>query len=194
MRRISVRRYLLAALLVVVVFLVLPAILIVWDGLTDEIGVADVGIVLGTTVEESGDLSPRLEARLSKAVELYNEGMFAEIIVSGGVGREGHNEAEVMKQYLIGAGVPEDRIHVDAAGNDTYLTARNASRFMGEEGMRSALVISQYFHISRAKLALERFGVSPLYAAHADIFELRDLYSIPREVIALYVYFFRDYD
>ena len=116
------------------------------------------------------------------------------IIVSGGVGKEGHNEAEAMKRYLVEAGVPEDRIHVDAAGNDTFLTARNASRFMSEEGMRSALVISQYFHVPRAKLALERFGVSPLYSAHADIFELRDLYSIPREVIAFYTYLFRDYD
>src|SRR3712207_7177756 len=38
-------------------------------------------------------------------------------------------------------------------------------------------------HISRTRLAAKSFGISPVYTAHASYFELRDLYSIVREVV-----------
>jgi vancomycin permeability regulator SanA len=171
----------------------LSALVIVWDGLTDHLDVADVAVVLGNTVERDGQPSARLQARLDKAVELYKQGWFAHIIVSGGLGREGYDEATVMKAYLINQGIPAAQIYVDSQGNNTYLTARNVARIIEENRWRSVLIISQYFHISRTRLALTRFGISPLYSAHANIFEWRDLYSIPREVVGFYSYFLRSY-
>ena len=166
---------------------------IVHDGLTDRIGPADVGIVLANAVRWDGRPSERLQARLDKAVELYRQGRFPIILVSGGVAGRGHNEAVVMRAYLLEQGIPEDRILVDATANNTYLTAQHAAAIMRERGMRRAMVITQYFHITRTKLALRRFGVAPAYSAHADIFELRDLYSAPREVAALGYYVLRSY-
>jgi vancomycin permeability regulator SanA len=139
-------------------------------------------------------LPARLRARLDKAVELYRGGMFRYVIVSGGVGADGFNEAEVMKRYLVGRGVPEDHIIADGEGLTTSLTARNAARVMKERGWRSALVISQYFHVPRTRLAVESYGVRPVYSAHAEYFELRDVYSIGREVIGYGAYPMRGYD
>jgi uncharacterized SAM-binding protein YcdF (DUF218 family) len=99
-----------------------------------------------------------------------------------------------MKRYLISQGVPEDRIIADGEGATTSLTARNAAQLMKERGWQSALVISQYFHISRTRLAVERYGVRPVYSAHAEYFELRDVYSIAREVIGYGAYLVRRYD
>lgn len=183
MSRIRTKRFLLTTSLLLLLAFTLSAALIVVDGLSDDIHAADVAIVLGNKVEKDGLPSARLRARLDKAIALYRQGLFPHVIVSGGVGGEGFDEAEVMKRYLIENGLPENRIFADSQGATTYLTARNASRMMKEKGWRSAMVISQYFHIPRTKLALKRYKVSPVYCAHAEYFELRDVYSIVREVM-----------
>lgn len=171
---------------------ILAATLIVADGLTDDIHPADVAIVPGNTVERDGRPSARLQARLDQTIALYRQGLFPDVIVSGGVGIEGFDEAEVMKRYLVENGVPEGRIHVDSGGATTYLTARNASRMMRENGWRSAMVVSQYFHVPRMRLALKRSGITPVFSAHARYFELRDVYSIAREVVGYGAYLLRD--
>lgn len=188
------KKILLASLLLIAVSFLSGAALIVADGLRDDIHLADVAIVLGNTVERDGRPSARLQARLDKAVELYRAGLFRHVIVSGGVGAEGFNEAEVMKSYLVSQGVPEGSIIVDGEGLTTSLTARNAARVMKEREWRSALVISQYFHIPRTRLAVESYGVRPVYSAHAEYFELRDVYSIAREVVGYGAYLTRRYD
>ena len=189
-RKRTKRALLLTALPIMLAF-TLAAALIVADGLTDDIRAADVAIVPGNTVEKDGRPSARLRARLNQTVALYRQGLFPHVIVSGGVGREGFDEAEVMKQYLIENGVPEGSIRVDSGGATTYLTARNAARTMRENGWRSAVVVSQYFHVPRMRLALRRSGVAPVYSAHARYFELRDGYSIAREVIGYGAYLLR---
>lgn len=187
----QIKRLLLASLLLTAGSFLVGAVLIVADGLRDELHPADVAIVLGNTVESDGRPSPRLRARLDKAAELYRGGLFRHVIVSGGTGVEGFNEAEVMKTYLINQGVPEDSIIADGEGLTTSLTARNAARVMKERGWQSALVVSQYFHVPRTRLAVESYGVRPVYGAHADYFELRDVYSIAREVIGYAAYSIR---
>ena len=178
------------ALPIVLAFIV-AATLIVADGLIDDIHAADVAIVPGNTVEKDGRPSARLSARLDQTVALYRRGLFPDVIVSGGVGSEGFDEAEVMKRYLVENGVPEGRIHVDSGGATSHLTARNASRMMRENGWRSAMVVSQYFHVPRMRLALERSGVTPVFSSHARYFELRDVYSIAREVVGYGSYLLR---
>ena len=190
----QIKKLLLASLLLITGSFLLGAVLIVADGLRDDIHPADVAIILGNTVESDGRPSARLRARLDKAVELYREGLFQHVIVSGGIGVEGFNEAEVMKSYLVSQGVPGGCIIADGEGATTSLTARNAARVMKEQGWQSALVVSQYFHISRTRLAVESYGVRPVYSAHAEYFELRDVYSIAREVIGYGAYLMRRYD
>mgnify|MGYP002087224465 FL=1 len=132
--------------------------------------------------------SPRLQARLDKAVELYQKGLFPNIIVSGGVGVEGFDEAVVMREYLVNRNIPENRIHLDSEGRTTNLTAKNTAQIMKRNNWQSALIVSQYFHISRTRMAFINYGISPVFSAHANYFELRDLYSIVREVFGYFSY------
>lgn len=194
MNRKKIKKVLLITSISFALAFVISAALIVADGLRDDIHAADVAIVLGNKVEAGGIPSARLRARLDKTVELYRQDLFPRVIVSSGVGSEGFGEATVMKAYLVEKGVPEDRIYLDSQGATTYLTAKNASRMMKEQGWRSAIVISQYFHISRTKLALRRYGISPVFSAHAEFFELRDFYSTAREVFGYGAYLLRSYD
>jgi vancomycin permeability regulator SanA len=172
-------------------WVLLTAAVLVWDGLTDRIAPVDVAVVLGNAVER-GRPSPRLRARLDKAVALYRQGFFRYVIVSGGVEPSGEDEAEVMAKYLLEQGVPASAILRDSRGDNTYLTAQNAARIMQEHQLRTALVVSQYYHITRSKLALRRFHVTCECAAHAEYFELGDIFSTLREVVAFYVYLFKN--
>jgi vancomycin permeability regulator SanA len=161
---------------------------LVCAGLHDDDDSADVAVVPGNTVRPDGSPSPRLAARLDRALELYRAGRVPLIFVSGGVGKEGWDESEVMRGYLIDRGVPTCAVIADNDGGRTLATAVNLRRVMVQQKLTSALVVTQYFHVPRTKLALQKVGVGTVYSVHARFFEMRDLYSIPREVIGFVRY------
>jgi vancomycin permeability regulator SanA len=152
---------------------------------------ADVAIVLGNTVYSDGRPSPRLAARLDRAYQCYEQRKRGILFVSGGMEASGADEAAAMRAYLVRLGVPSDDIVVDRGGNDTWSTARNASEFMRHHGLSSAVVVTQYFHVPRAMLALPRFGVHKGSGADPRFWEMRDVYSDLREVPALVWYAIR---
>jgi vancomycin permeability regulator SanA len=170
--------------------LVLQVIFLSFDGLKDELKKADVAVVLGNKVELDGQPSERLQGRLDRAAQLYEQQYFKYIIVSGGVGKEGFDEAVVMKDYLVKKSIPEDAIFVDSDGYNTLMTAQNAKEIMDNNNLQSVMVISQFYHISRTKLAFKKLGFKDVYSAHAKYFEIRDFYSIAREIPAYYKYLF----
>ena len=171
----------------------LGSLVIAVCGLRDDLAPADVGLVLGSKVERDGTPSRGLRARLDRTVDCYRAGCFPQIVVSGGLGKEGYDEAAVMDAYLIAAGVPADRIFSDNQGNTTYASAKNLHHLAQEHRWQTVMVITQYFHVPRARLALRHFGFAQVSSAHARCFEWRDFYSLPRECIAVPFYALRGY-
>jgi vancomycin permeability regulator SanA len=161
---------------------------ILYSGLSDKLAKSDVAIILGSKINANGEPSVRLKARLDKGIELYKQGYFEHIIVSGGFGKEGFDEATVMKDYLVAHQIPTHVVITDSQGDNTRATAMNSERIMRAHGFKSALVISQYFHIARSRLALQQSGIAPIYTAHANYYDWRDLYATPREVLAYFDY------
>lgn len=168
------------------------AALIVIDGMRDSVIETDVIVVLGNKVELDGSPSERLKSRLDKAFEMYNQ-FNQPIVVSGGLGQEGFEEAFVMKEYLISRGVPADLVITDTKGVDTFSTAQSMRAIMADRNFESVTVVSNYYHISRSKLALRNFGIRNISSAHADYYEIRDVYSLAREVIGYLYYLVREY-
>lgn len=165
-------------------FVGIGAILV--DGLVDDVQTSDVGVVLGSKVNLDGIPSDRLQARLDRSAELYEQGYIRYIIVSGGTGIEGFNEARVMADYLASKkSIPSAAILLDEHGDNTEATARNAAIIMNAHNLKSALVVTQYFHITRCRFALRQAGIKTVRTAHARYFELRDVYSTLRELIAV---------
>jgi uncharacterized SAM-binding protein YcdF (DUF218 family) len=164
------------------------------DGCSDEDAPADLAVVLGNHVAADGTLSGRLQRRLDRARELYQQGKVPTIIVSGGRDPGSPFEAEAMKRYLVEQGVPADAIVEDRGGQNTYLTARFTADYMQQHGLRSVIAVSQYYHISRSKLALRRFGVPEVRGAHATmVLEAREPWSLLRELVGYYTYLLKDY-
>jgi uncharacterized SAM-binding protein YcdF (DUF218 family) len=170
-----------------------PALVVVLAGLADSAEVSDLCVVPANKVETDGRPSPRLAARLDQAFEVYRAGLASVLFVSGGTGVEGWDEAQVMQRVLVARGVPAERIVVDSDGYDTYKTAAHAAAYMRAHGMNSAIVVSNYYHILRTKLALRWFGVPWVHSAHARFYGPRDIWSIPREVAGICYYAFRSY-
>lgn len=181
------------ALLVIVVFVVSLGSFIAADGLTDELHSVDVAVVMGTTVNRDGTPSRWLKTRLDRTLELYQQKYFRYIIVSGGKETNGQDEAQAMRAYLVSQGVPASAIWLDRTGNNTFDTARNVALIMHANKWQSIMVISQFYHVPRVKLALHRVGIAYVYGAHARWITWQSVFWLMREVIAYPVYFLRAY-
>lgn len=150
---------------------------------------ADVAIVLGSKVHPDGQPSSGLQRRLERAVQIFRAGGVKAIIVSGGRGVEGFEEACVMRDVLARSGIPPDKIITDRTGNNTRLTAIHTAEIMKANHWRSAVVISQYYHLPRAKLALRQQGIRQVSGAAAEYrFAWTDPISIIRECAGFYAY------
>tara|TARA_B110000211_G_C14050277_1_gene540894 strand:- start:605 stop:1165 length:561 start_codon:yes stop_codon:yes gene_type:complete len=173
--------------LILCAIFLLHEIIIISDGLIDDdISQVNVAVILGSKVNTDGSLSERLKARLDCGLKLYTDTLVKEIYVSGGLGKEGHYEGTVMAEYLISKGVPRTSVKVDNLGVNTRSTAVNFKKDYPSETV--AIVVSQYFHITRCKLAFTQVGISNVMGVHCDHFELRDPYSSFREFFGYYKY------
>lgn len=163
----------------------LAVALIVVDGVSSDAEPSELIVVLGNKVEDDGTPSARLAARLHHAAEVFEAGGGeAMIVVSGGVDDRGFDEAAVMARHLVARGVPADRIVEDSAGGNTAATAANTARLMEDRGWSSVVVVSQYFHLSRTKLAFRQEGIDQVSASAPGYAERRDIWSLGREVPA----------
>ena len=170
----------------------LHVLIMLYHGFLPDSDSADIAVVLGNKVELNGEPSLRLRYRLDKAVELYKYGPVSNIIVSGAFGKEGFQEAKVMKKYLLFAGVPAYDIIEDRRGCNTRATALFMQKYLKENGYSSVIIVSQYYHILRCKLAFNQAGIknSPGVAADYTSAERAELFSIIREFVGFYAYLF----
>lgn len=175
-------------LLLLALFL-LNCFLISLAGFYDENRPADVALILGSRVYPNGQPSPSLEYRLEKGLELYRSHRVNALIVSGGLGRDGFQEAALMRQYLEQRGVPSNAIIEDDHGDNTRLSAVHTRDIMRQHGWRSVVVVTQYYHIARSKLALRQEGLSPVTSARARFRPVAtDPWSILREGVGYWAY------
>lgn len=159
---------------------------IFYDGLTDDGKSADVALVLGNTVNKDGSLSPRLKARLDCSLTVFKDKRCKYVLVSGGLGKEGHFEGTVMRKYLVKYGVPDSSIIVDNKGNNSEASVINTLKIVKEKDFKSVLVVSQYFHITRTKKLFRERNFQQVSSVAPSCIEWRDFYSVTREFFGYY--------
>jgi len=153
---------------------------------------ADVIIVLGAAVWPQGP-SPALQARIDRAVELYNQGYADKIILSGGLGKNPPTEAEAMKVSMLRSGVETSAIHLEKEATNTIENIKYSKEIMEEYGWQSAIIVSDSFHMKRALLIAKNLGVDAYGAPAKNSVlyknqQLRISYTL-REVLALNRYY-----
>lgn len=152
-----------AATLVIVATVVAAGVLfplaqILFFGTTDHRCRAPFAVVFGAEVHRDGRMSTSLRDRVETALGLYREGLVRQVIVSGGVGESGYNEALVMREALLAAGVPAADVVVDSDGVDTWATVRHTAAFFTPGSHPAALAVSQSYHLPRIRLAYQQLG------------------------------------
>lgn len=167
---------------------VAAAVYVCVKGLSTPYERADLAVVFGNALEDDGTPKPILAARLDVALRCFRAHACPRLFVSGSIDGPGLDEAAAMRTYLLAHGVPDDRIVVDRAGDNTLATARNAVAYMRAHGLSRVLLVSQYYHLPRARFAFEEAGAPQVYGAYPRAFRFMDLYSSWREVPALAVY------
>ncbi len=182
------KRVIKLILYIFVSWICIHSLIITIDGLTDNFKPSDVVVVLGSKVNENGQASERLKARLDIVKTLFDNGTVKNIVVSGGFGKEGYDEATIMYDYLISRNIPDSVIIIDSKGNNTYLTASNFIKLNKKYKFKTVVLVSQFFHLSRTKLIFKKLGIKNVTTAHAKYFEWRDIYSLFREFPAYYNY------
>ena len=129
------------------------------ESLVDEARPADAIIVLGAA-EYRGKPSPVLEARLNHALILYLKGMAPRVITTGGAGGDPvFTEGSVGRSYLTEHGVPPEAIVVEREGESTAQSVAAVAEIMRRMNLRSAIVVSDGYHIFRVKKMLESSGL-----------------------------------
>ena len=183
-------RWLTISVLSLIALWLVAALILIINGLKERVEPADVAVVLGNEVYLNGEPSPQLEARLDRAVELFRQRLFPQIVVSGGIETNGTDESLAMRQYLMRQGVPAEAIFLDPRGSDTMDTAEDTVALMNQQGWKRIMIISQYFHLPRCRLAFRKAGIKHVLVSHARFFSWRDLWAITRELVAYPVYYF----
>ena len=111
-------------------------------------------IVLGCQVYPDWQLSPQLKLRLTAALDTYRDNPRL-IITTGGQGEsEPAPEGQVMRDWLISQGVPEEDVIAECQSLNTRQNLTFAKALLPEGAARVTVVTSD-FHLPRA-LALAR--------------------------------------
>jgi len=189
------RRWAAAAVLVAtaaVCVVLFPLAQVLFFGTTDYRRAADMAVVFGAQVHGNGAPSTSLRDRMGTAIGLYKDHLVKKLLVSGGVGDSGYNEALVMRDMAVKAGVPEEDVVVDSSGVNTEATVRNSIPFFGSEPHARVLAVSQFYHLPRIKLAYARAGWDVLTVPAGTSTRIKETPNlVAREIPAFWVYYLR---
>jgi vancomycin permeability regulator SanA len=116
-----------------------------------------VTLVFGAGILLNRKPTPYLQERLETAVKLYRAHRTDILLMSGDNSGVSHNEPLVMRDYAIHLGVPAKDVVVDDAGFDTYDSCYRAHALFG---LRSAILVSQGYHLPRAMVTCRDIGIT----------------------------------
>jgi len=126
---------------------------------TGAIPARRVGLVLGCSRFAGHYRNLFFDYRVDAAARLFHAGKIEYIVVSGDNHVRGYDEPQDMKDGLVQAGVPAERIYCDYAG---FRTLDSVVRVREIFGQRAVTVVSQKFHNERAIFIAQHRGVDAI--------------------------------
>ncbi len=144
----------------------------------------DAIVVLGAGLY--GEIpSPVLRSRLDAALPLIERQPGVPVIVTGGQG-EGEDipEALAMQRYLVAKGVPAERIVLEDRSTSTEGNFALSLPLL-PEGARRVAVVSNDYHLYRARMIAEDCGLEPVAVAAPSPYFYLTVTGYLREYFAL---------
>lgn len=135
------------------------AAVLIWSSM-DQARSADSIVVLGAA-QYDGRPSPVLKARLDHGIDLWNRKMGTLLVLTGGQGSgDTTSEAAVGRSYAKKRGVPDEAILLENKGRTTRESMLAVADTLGKRGMKTAILVSDPFHMLRLWIMGRRFGLT----------------------------------
>jgi len=134
-----------------------------WDihrvGHLDRSRTADCAIVLGAAAWHDRP-SPVLRERLNHAIELFKSKRVKTLVLTGGFGKGADfSESKVSYDYCIEKGVPASAIRMESESTKTSENLSEAKKILAKEGWKTALLVSDPWHLKRARRMADDLGI-----------------------------------
>lgn len=129
----------------------------------------DTVIVLGSGIKGE-KISVGLRGRLDSAVAYYAKNPDAVIVVSGGQGpQEVITESLAMERYLLGKGIPQEKIIKEENAANTYENFMFSKKLLDERFNRpySVVFITSDYHVFRAESIAKTAGFADVSNYHS---------------------------
>lgn len=161
-QNLTISRVVKGLLCIWIISFVLVEGVIFLGGHSDGNKKVDYAVILGAGLRGE-DLSLTLLDRMNKGLEYLENNPEAKVIVAGGQGPgEEITEAEAMKRFLLKRGVAESRIIKEDKSTSTMENikfAKEILRNMDHRETYEIMIITNRFHLFRAKLLAKRNGL-----------------------------------
>lgn len=151
----------------------------------EQVGDYNVAIVLTGVTEARGFAQDRVHTnkgadRLLHPLKLYRMGKVEKFLITGGTGTlamDRRPEAEMLKEILLLAGVPEKDILIETRSDNTYQNAIYTGDLLQKHpALQRRLLVTSAFHMRRAKACFDKAGVET-DAFPADFYTTEVRYS-----------------
>ena len=130
---------------------------------SDDTRRADAIVVMGAA-QYAGRPSPVFRARLDHAADLYEQGVAATVMLTGGGAAGDRTEASVGEGYLLGRGVPESAMLLETQGTTSWQSLAASARILRREGLTNVVVVTDPSHAYRSVAIADEVGLD----AHAS--------------------------
>lgn len=148
---------------------------------------ADYVVILGARVN-GRRVTLNLKYRLDVALDYLNKNENTKVVVSGGQGKgEDITEAEAMAGYLIKNGIKSDRIILEDKSKNTNENLQFSADLIGSK-TKKTVIVSNDFHIYRAKCIAKKMGYTDVSGASAKTKPITIPNSFVREAFAVIKY------
>jgi uncharacterized SAM-binding protein YcdF (DUF218 family) len=164
------------------------------QGDRDESRPVDAIVVLGAA-QFSGTPGGVFEARLEHAVALWKQGLAPYLFVTGGkLPGDVITEGATARNWAVAHGVPAAAILGEFQGRNTLESLEGVARIMRENGLASALFVSDRAHMLRILRMASDQGIaawgSPTQTSPTDLDGSRRGKAMVHEVAGLAAYYF----
>ena len=126
---------------------------------------ADVIVVFGGGVGETGSPGKSTIERARYATHLYKQGYGNKIIFSSGYTYK-YNDAENMKLFALSMEVPESSIILEQEAGNTYQNVKFTKEILDRRNWGTILLVSSPYNMKRASLVFRKLasGIKVIYA------------------------------
>ena len=129
---------------------------------------AEAIVVVAGEAGKNGGLGPETQARIQRAVALYEDGLAPQIIMSGGTATANEPVAAAMQAVAASSGVPAEALTVETEARSTLQNAMFVADLEELANEAPILLVSHRYHLPRANAAFRWAGFTDVTSVAAD--------------------------